>query len=391
MIRRRAWAALPLGFLLLAAAVPVPVAGSSHDRLPGVVLPGGTTLHAYRGDLHAHTAYSDGTLRPLDAFAAAKGTGEDFFAVTEHSEWFVFPFEANEDCIRPTFMECLATPLPDRTEWEDVRLQAMAATDAGFLGLRGFEWSSPVEGHVNVFFTTTWTDTVLTGPAPMAGFYAWLAANVVDADRIATFNHPGREELMFDGFAYVAPMDPFFVAVEAFNRRNDWSQNYLVALDKGWHAGAIGVTDGHSPADWTDPLRGRTILLATSLTEAGLREALLAGRSVAVRGSDLDARLRVDGALMGATISPAGPAVSVAVDLLDGSGDAFTMLELRGPNGYAKAVPITTGSSVSATVDVTVADLPATDAGERYLLARAWQGTGSAAKAVVVTSPVWIA
>lgn len=42
-------------------------------------------LKCYYGLLHAHTAYSDGSGTPEEAFEMAKEAGLDFFAITEHN------------------------------------------------------------------------------------------------------------------------------------------------------------------------------------------------------------------------------------------------------------------------------------------------------------------
>ena len=39
----------------------------------------------YRGDLHAHTHYSDGALSPDELVAVAVAEGLDFFALTDHN------------------------------------------------------------------------------------------------------------------------------------------------------------------------------------------------------------------------------------------------------------------------------------------------------------------
>ncbi len=73
------------------------------------------------GDLHNHTGYSpDGSGTPKMAYESAKMNGLDFIAITEHSEGL--NLIANEE-------EGVNTPLPYRTEWEDIQYQADQISD----------------------------------------------------------------------------------------------------------------------------------------------------------------------------------------------------------------------------------------------------------------------
>ena len=117
--------------------------------------------------------------------------------------------------------------------------------DGSYVAMRGFEWSSPTLGHINVWQSQTWTDPLATagvgggstaasfvhegasalspdvaaqedailataadGEASMAGFYDWLKADPArlvvggGSDAFAGFNHPGREPGRFGGFAF---------------------------------------------------------------------------------------------------------------------------------------------------------------------------------------------
>ena len=93
-----------------------------------------------------------------------------------------------------------------------------------------------------------------TGDQSMQAFYEWLtkAQPVPGAEVLASFNHPGREVLCFDGCLFVPPLDERIVALECFNRGDDYGDAYFHALDRGWHVGAIGVSDHHGD-DWGNP------------------------------------------------------------------------------------------------------------------------------------------
>lgn len=400
--------------ILLALAMVASTAGAAtpsfHDDDIGFrdgLLVGTDTLTPYRGDMHAHTAYSDGEETPETAYQQAQTEGWlDFFAVTEHSEWYLFPFRADFDCIGIQALDCYESPTPERTEWEETGHQAQRFTDEDFLAVRGFEWSSQIEGHVNVYDTRIWTDAQQTGHAPMTGLYGWMAAEQLDEDRYATFNHPWREPLGFDNFSYEPRMDPYFVGIEAFNRDDDYSDHYPEALDKGWHLGAHGVTDGHDADARLDRAAGHTVALMHEFTKDGLREAFIQHHTVATRGSDQDARLWVDDTLMGDVLTDPGGTVEVDLVLFD-AGDvgatAFDRAELLGPDGFQQDLAIGDGEpcdrfddgqrqwiDCEATVDLT--DMGTTDLGEKYITARAYQDyeQDGSSEPTVVTSAVWI-
>lgn len=379
------WTVLLVAMLAWTATVMPSVSSQAGEDSFLDPVEGHVTL---RGDLHAHTAFSDGEGLPGQAFEQAASAGLDFFAVTEHAEWLLFPFRADQACIGPQGLECMATPLPEQTEYERVGEAAREASGDGFVGLRGFEWSSPVEGHVNVFGTELWTDTIQTAPAPMGPFYAWLAGQRTDPQRVASFNHPDRGPLMFDRFAYHPPIDPYMGTIEAFNRHDGHTDAVLEALDAGWHVGTIGVSDGHGPQTWTDPDRGHTVLFAEDRSRSAILTALAEHRTIATLGDDIDARFTVEDTLLGGSVHVEDPSQRVFADyhLLDAGGEPFTRVDLLGPQGFQTTRAPIGQAETNGFFSVQVDELPTTLTGERYLTLRAWQGD----RAVLMTSPVWI-
>ena len=110
---------------------------------------GTTLLHA---DLHNHSLMSDGDGDPAAAFGSMRAAGLDVAALTDHST-----ISGND------LADAIAAGLPPEvakvggltpTAWRRTKALADAADEAGaFTALRGFEWSSPLLGHVNVWFT----------------------------------------------------------------------------------------------------------------------------------------------------------------------------------------------------------------------------------------------
>ena len=243
-------------------------------------------LRLFYGDLHNHTGYSDGFGRPEDALRQMRARGLHFAAITDHGEFF------DRD-----------TAIREASKWEATARQAAALTDGDFIAIRGFEWSSPRQGHSNVWCSAEYTGYHSTGDASMRAFYEWLARAQPTAGTgvLASFNHPGREVLCFDGCVFVPALDDRIVTLECFNRGDEYGDAYFRALDRGWHVGAIGVSDHHSD-DWGSPAFPRAGVLAPTLTLSSLQGALMARQVFATRSPTLALLIVGNDALMGSRL-----------------------------------------------------------------------------------------
>ncbi len=324
-------------------------------------------------DLHNHTLFSDGDGDPAAAFGSMRSAGLDVAAMTDHST--VAKLVPLNDC--PDACSALAGINEDK--WATVASLADASnSDGSFVAIRGFEWSSPTLGHMNVWMSQTWTDPLATlgltsgsglaqylhevpelgAPfvtplddairavpvipgASMKLFYDWLSADPDavglggGADGICGFNHPGREPGRFGYFAYDERLRDRLVSCEVFNRNEDYLFEGTDAgvrspigecLDAGWRVGLLGVTDEHG-TDWGYPDgKGRTGLYVTELSRAGFREAMLARRffSTRLRG------LRFDAAANGVRMGGYLPHTSGNV--------RFTLDLDRGPSWYGRSL-----------------------------------------------------
>lgn len=315
-----------------------------------------TAYVPFSGGVHFHSAYSDGAARsrPIDVLRAGSAAGMDFMFVTEHSEWLRLPVEADSSCLtggRPP-QDCLITTPDGLDKWNaQAQAGALAESEApGFLALRGFEWSSPLQGHVGVLLGSNVEDAYTDGGvATMEGLYRWLtrpAALGGGGDALATFNHPGREAGKFETFRYAPDADAQMVGLEIFNRANDYSAELANALEAGWHVGAVGAVDEHGPA-WGRSDRARTIVLApigAPWNAATVRDALAARRFYASQDADLVVTLDADGAPMGSRLThPAGSPLMIAVSATDPGGVAVSTIEMISATGtVAFAGPATT-------------------------------------------------
>jgi len=243
-------------------------------------------LRLFYGDLHNHTGYSDRFGRPDEALRQMRARGLHFAAITDHGEFF-----ERETTIR------------DADKWQATAQQVAMHSSDDFLAIRGFEWSSPRQGHSNVWCSTAYTGYHDTGDRSMQAFYEWLsnARPIPGAEVLASFNHPGREVACFDGCVFVPALDDRLVALECFNRGDDYGEVFFQALDRGWHVGAIGVSDHHGD-DWGSPALPRAGVLAPALTLAQLQSALMARRVFATRAPTLTLLMIGQERLMGSRL-----------------------------------------------------------------------------------------
>jgi hypothetical protein len=344
------------GALLLARpalAAPLGPAREFSTSRRSRLFPGTALVHA---DLHNHTLYSDGDGDPARAFASMRAAGVDAAALTDHATVSKALGEVEGPCRDGS---CGGAEGIDEQRWAATRELADGANrDHSFTAVRGFEWSSPTLGHVNVWFTEDWVDPLSTvgnttgeglaqylhdvpglGSAlsaavdaavratpsrgtGMRAFYDWLdrapaPAPVASAvlsggrDGLAGFNHPGREPGRFGHFAYDARLAERVVSMEVFNRGEDYlfegvdagqPSPLVECLDAGWRVGLLGVSDEHG-TDWGYPDgKGRTGLYVRELTRAGLREAMLSRRFFSTRLRGLRFGAAANGRQMGSVV-----------------------------------------------------------------------------------------
>jgi len=261
----------------------------------------------YRGDLHLHTAHSDGSCaaqsgkrapcplyRTLEA-AAARGL--DFVAVTEHNTTSHHQALAE---LQPAFDRLLLIPGREITTFQ---------------------------GHANVFGATAPLDFQLGGPR--APTLDRILDQAEAAGALASINHPGLpsgEACM--GCGWTAPAsDARIAAVEAVNGGNAVGLAFWEArLNEGRRVTAIGGSDNHDAT--LDLARApavgvpTTVVHAENLSQAAILDALRAGHAfVDLAGSrdrllDVTARAGSASARMGDVLRiPAGERVKVEVRL----------------------------------------------------------------------------
>ena len=299
--------------------------GRHHDLVAGT-----TALHA---DLHNHTDLSDGAGNADDAFDCMRSAGLDAAALTDHAGFAdLTALERVREIVPWAGM-----PVKIITEAEFVRAAELAdAADdpGGFTAVRGFEWTTPHLGHVNVWFSQSWIP--VDDRTGIQGLHEWIAGPDAGSETLFGLNHPGREPLRFDSFAHDPRLTDRMVSIEVFNRTDDYlfegyrnglGSPLLECLAAGWRPGLLGVSDEHGRRWGFEPGLGRGGLWVREWTRAGVREALAARRFYATR----EPGLRLD----------------VVASLPDGSSGTATAARLGG----TLAVPAGT-TSLELDVDV---------------------------------------
>jgi len=357
--RRTILAGAAGGLLMLAAAPGTAHAAATRTALAPTETPRSGAARASQitqstqlvhADLHNHTVLSDGDGDPQLAFASMREAGLDVAALTDHTTIFA--------------IEGLS-----QSEWNLTGTLANAADDPGqYTAIRGFEWSHPLLGHVNVWFTTDFVD--LLGASGIGSLYSWLTAR---GGGIASFNHPGREVGRFNNFGFSAAARDQLVALEMFNRTDDYlfegfadgiSSPLVACLNRGWRTGLSGVTDEHG-TDWGFPEgKGRTGLWVNENTRQGVFEAMRARRFFATRVSGFRLDATANGVRMGGSLPIPSGDVQFVVDLDRGpvwDGKPLHIQVLRPGSSVpavADVIETISGNVVTFTVPLNVADGP---------------------------------
>jgi len=295
------------------------------------------------GDLHNHSLLSDGRGNPDDAFRQLREAGLDVAALTDHAST---PLERLAGLTLDDYPDAQALSIGrlaprsiDDHAWKRTAKIADAYDVPGeFTALRGFEWTEPWLGHVNVWFSEEFLP--VTTPGRICGLHDFLAE--AETQALFGYNHPGREPGRFGDFEVPAPHPELarrMVALEVFNRTQDFLfEGYengarspiADCLDAGWRPGLIGCSDEHGRT-YGLVGKGRTGLWSPAHTRAGVQEALLSRRTYATRevGLRLDATL--DGVPMGSVLRT-GRTATLEVDCASSSylGDHAELQLLTG-------------------------------------------------------------
>ena len=228
--------------------------------------------NVYKSDLHTHSVYSDGSVTPQFRVKEAWLEGLDVIAVTEHIEYR--PFE-NE------FGEYLHADLKkDRDLNAAVRLAQKEGAYWDVFIIPGTEITrdGTTVGHFNALFTQDNNKVYDDDPVQ-------AIRNAKAQGALVMHNHPGwwRTSIDFTEAEKIAYGEGLIDGVEVMN----YNEFYPGIIDRVQERGLFiaANTDIHasSAEDFNkyEYMRPMTLIFATDRTEAGLREALEAGRTLA--------------------------------------------------------------------------------------------------------------
>ncbi|MGH2758970.1 MAG: hypothetical protein ACRDKJ_05325 [Actinomycetota bacterium] len=406
------------------------------------------------GAVHEHSSYSDGdpTAIPADYYRAARtghnqadeggdtGVKLDFMLASEHSDNTQIPITTSAACIDTSTGTNLLLPcfhgsdMDHYWKWPASLRQAREASDASFTGIRGFEWTNDYFNHMNVYFSTNFSNVKVDGSyLSMDFFWNWLREPVTEgggADGLVTFNHPGGDPHLtpFDGgfphtevlaqfpgggnwndLAHVPDVDERVAGMEV--NGGDDIQWYVKALTRGWHIGPLANEDEHE-REWSSSHEGKTLILTRGTGPRDYYWAMKNHRTIAIhdplvggapgkKATFPTMHYYADGAgindpaatVLGSTIRTPGPHTL----RFTGSGlPGFSRLALISNRTGGQSAPIQLGTvAEDGTVSVSRSvDSPARGEDWYFVVVCPASGStrcGSDLSYTAVTAPIWLA
>ena len=328
------------------------------------------------GDVHGHSALSDGTGSPTDYFAYARDVaGLDFAALTDHDHWGMRFLDDREELWHQSLDAGRRQHQPGR-----------------FVVLHGYEWTSWIHGHRHVLFFDDRPQLYSSmDPRYESPTGLWDALRGQQALTIA--HHSGGGPIPTN---WSIPPDPVLeplveiASVHGVSEAAD-APGLIYnpvpgafardALGLGYELGFMGGGDSHDGhpglAFLASGQGGLVAVLDAQLDRDGLYEAFRARRVYATNGARTLLFTTLDGRPMGSRVAPTaqGQLVLFAV------GDApLLAVEIVRSGEIVQRIPATDEPMVQAQLELT--DLAA---GE-YLYIRVLQQNGGLA----VSSPFFV-
>lgn len=241
--------------------------GHSHDGGRVISFPDTAEYLSLTCDLHIHTVFSDGDVWPSVRVQEAQRDGIDCLAITEHLE-----YQPHREDI----------PHLDRNRAFEIATRAAEGSD--LIVVRGSEITRSLPyGHANSIF--------LQDANPLLQEDAENAYSAAGQQGGFTFiNHPNWTSQRKDGVARMEPEQLSLIErglIHGIEVVNDLTySDEAIALALEHDLTIIGTSDIHGLVDWQYDIaqgghRPVTIVFAKERSEAGIREALFAGRTVA--------------------------------------------------------------------------------------------------------------
>ncbi|MCB1042610.1 MAG: lamin tail domain-containing protein [Acidobacteria bacterium] len=346
----------------------------------------------YFGNVHAHSSYSDGN-KGLDPLSDGAAAGFRYARDLGGLDWLVMS-DHNHQAAGMDYADYAAGVSEANT---------VNGESNDFVAIFGTEWGTISSGgHVIYSHDQLWGwepgnyDVFVD-----KGDYNALFQQIGSVASFGQLCHPGSDHFnnIFNQ-PYNAAWDDAVSAVSvksgpAFATALDYSESsasnyesyYLNLLQKGYRVGPAGDQDTHYD-NWGLANEQRTAVLANSLSQADILEALRAGRVYAtedynlaidlwvqVGGNDFGMASTVDVAVGGNSV------IQVATN--DPDGESTSLIELfAGDVGGGTATVVQSSMTSSLTHNFS----PQSNGQERYFFARITQADGQRAW----SAPIWI-
>lgn len=294
-------------------------------------------LNVYFGNLHSHTAYSDGTGTPQQAYDHARAQGRlDFLAITEHNHRNAGSTGNDPDNLNLAL---------DHSLYSGAQAASLMSTAAGvntqfanqFVALYGQEYSTNSDGnHVNVFDIGEVIDEDIVPNKRFDLFYPWITTRLDTTGRvpIVQLNHPASMNedygvLNFGSLeATLTAARPFVRTIQIINGPHSAqatgnrvntikSRSYLNYLNAGFRIGPTADQDNHFITHGT-ATDHRTVVLAPALTKRNILDGIRARRVYASQDRNLRVQFTIDGNPLGSVVqlAPNTP-IRIEVGLTD--------------------------------------------------------------------------
>ncbi len=332
------------------------------------------------GDLHGHSAFSDGTGLPEDYFVYARDVSAlDVVALTDHDRWGILP-------------------LVDHPElWREIREQTRRFHAPGrFVTLLGFEWTSWIHGHRHVLYFDD-DGPVIDSLAEATDTPTELWGALRDRRALTIPHHPAGGPIAIDWDVAPNPHFEPVAEIASIHGSSEAPDSPAVihepvaghfardALARGYRLGFIGSGDrhdGHPGAFTRDPPEGGlAAILSDDRTREGVLRALRERRVYATNGARIVLRVALGSTPIGGVV-PLAPGATLRETLyVRAIGSApLERLELVRSGAVADAI------SLEGRDDAELASELSDLAPGEYVYVRVLQSDGGAAW----SSPIYI-